>query len=87
MPKAIETKVFANTDEKNRILTVVKISHEIDFHCEAVPYAKYDNCIEAGFLGTTVTTRAPSEHESGAYCTLGASTKAACFHTLATVRH
>ena len=43
---AIETKVFANTDEQNRVTMVVEICDEIDFHSKEVPYAKYDNCID-----------------------------------------
>ena len=43
---AIETKVFANTDEQNRVTMVLEICNEIDFHSKEVPYAKYDDCID-----------------------------------------
>ena len=43
---AIETEVFANTDERNRVTMVLEICNEIDFHWETVAYAKYDDCID-----------------------------------------
>ena len=40
----IETRDFADEDERERVLTVLKICNEIDFHSKKVPYAKYDDC-------------------------------------------
>ena len=44
--KAIETKVFTDEDEQNRVSMVLEICNEIDFHWETVAYAKYDDCID-----------------------------------------
>jgi len=44
--KAIETKVFANPDERIRVTMVLEICNEIDFHSKTVAYAKYDDCMD-----------------------------------------
>ena len=46
MVSAIETEVFANTDERSRVSMVLEICDEIDFHSKKVPCAKYDDCID-----------------------------------------
>ena len=53
--KAIETEVFANTDEKNRVSMVLEICNEIDFHWETVAYAKYGDCIKKNHRGCVET--------------------------------
>jgi len=47
----IETRDFADEDERERVLTVLKISHEIDFHWKTVAYAKYGDCIKKNHRG------------------------------------
>ena len=55
MLMAIETGDFADEDQQNRILTVLKISHEIDFHWKTVAYAKYGGCIKKNHRGCVDT--------------------------------